>query len=213
MSLTGGALAGALTIASNSTMTIAASGNTPMNGIALTNNGTVVWQNGTIALGNGTGIYNYGLWDAQSDQNMGNVYGGNSSTFYNYGTFRKSGGASEFNNATLIGSGIIFNQAGGVLDVQNGTNGLQLALQGGGNFTGGYITTNQFGLTVLSQGGFNLNGAITGTNTWEDTGSLVGNNVINGGLMVVGGSWDQATLTVASNSTVVINAGGGTGRI
>ncbi len=52
--------------------------------------------------------------------------------------------------------------------MQNGTNGLQLDFQGGGNFTGGYVTTNQFGLTVLSQGNFNLNGTITGTNTWQD---------------------------------------------
>jgi hypothetical protein len=46
---------------------------------------------------------------------------------------------------------VVFNQLAGVIDVQNGTNGLELAFQGGGNFTGGYITTNQFGLTVLSR--------------------------------------------------------------
>ena len=42
----------------------------------------------------------------------------------------------------------------GVIDVQNGTNGLELAFQGGGNFTGGYITTNVNGLTVLGSGNF-----------------------------------------------------------
>ena len=91
----------------------------------------------------------------------------------------------------------MFNQLAGVIDVQNGTNGLELAFQGGGNFTGGYITTNQFGLTVLSVGNFTVNGTVTGTNTWQDTGNLVGNNVINGALTWVGANgqslWNSAT--------------------
>ena len=74
----------------------------------------------------------------------------------------------------------MFNQLAGVIDVQNGTNGLELAFQGGGNFTGGYITTNQFGLTALCSGNFNLNGTVTGTNTWETAGNLAGTCVING---------------------------------
>ena len=83
------------------------------------------------------------MWDAQSDQQLKNAYGGAAAVFNNYGTFRKSGGASEFASATTFQSGVVFNQLAGVIDVQNGTNGLELAFQGGGNFTGGYITTNQ----------------------------------------------------------------------
>ena len=86
---------------------------------------------------------------------------------------------------------MVFNQLAGVIDVQNGTNGLELAFQGGGNFTGGYITTNKFGLTVLAIGSFNVNGTVTGTNTWQDTGNLVGANVINGALTWVGGDVEQ----------------------
>ena len=75
-------------------------------------------------------------------------------------------------------------------------------MQGGGNFTGGYITTNQFGLTVLSIGSFNVNGTVTGTNTVENAGNLVGNNVINGALTWVGGDWNgAASVTIASNAT------------
>jgi len=53
--------------------------------------------------------------------------------FNNLGTFRKSGGASEFTNATIFQGGVVFNQRAGAIDVQNGTNGLELAFQGGGS--------------------------------------------------------------------------------
>ena len=90
--------------------------------------------------------------------------------------------------------------------MQNGTNGLQLVFQGGGNFTGGYITTNQLGLTVLASGSFNLNGTVTGTNTWE-TGDLVGTVVIKGALTWKGGSWNNTVATVPANSVLNIMLG------
>ena len=45
-------------------------GNNDMEGTVVTNNGTVTWASGTIRGGSGTTIYNYGLWDAQSDQQI-----------------------------------------------------------------------------------------------------------------------------------------------
>ena len=208
---TAGVLEGILTLASGSTVIVAGGGgNNDMPNCTFTNYGTVVWASGLIRGGqSGTAIYNYGLWDAQSDQTINNAYGG-SGVFNNYGTFRKSGGASEFANNTLF-YGVLFNQLAGVLDVQNGTNGLQLTLQGGGNFTGGYITTNIYGLTVLSSPGyFTFNGTVTGTNTWQDGGDLVGTNVINGGLTWVGGNWNNAAfVTIATNCTVIVAGGGG----
>ena len=73
------------------------SGNNDLNAAVVTNYGTVTWASGTIRGGSGTTIYNYGLWDAQSDQNFNqSAYGGAAVVFNNYGTFRKSGGASEF---------------------------------------------------------------------------------------------------------------------
>jgi hypothetical protein len=205
-------LGGKLTLASGSTLNLTSGNYHDMQNCTLTNHGTVVWNSGTIRSGGGspgTIIYNYGLWDAQSDQVLnGAVFGGSGTEFNNYGTFRKSGGASEFDNATIL-VGTVFNQLAGVLDVQNGTNGLEVAFQGGGNFTGGYITTNVNGLTVLSSGSFNLNGSVTGTNTWQDIGSLVGTNVINGALTWVGGTWNSAVITIASNSTVIVDGGSG----
>ena len=200
----------AVTIPANSlVIVIGGAGVNDMNAAVVTNSGTLKWVSGQIRGGNGTAIYNYGLWDAQSDQQLNNGYGGASLMFNNYGTFRKSGGGPEFTAATLVAGSVVFNQLAGMIDVQNGTNGLELVFQGGGNFTGGYITTNQFGLTVLSIGGFNLNGTVTGTNTWEDNGNLVGTNVITGALTWVGGNWNGAAVTIAPNSTVIVVGGGG----
>src|ERR1039457_3829336 len=200
---TGGTLGGTLTLAAGGTLNITAGNNHFIGGCLFTNAGTVNWSGGQLLAGGGAVIYNYGLWNAQDDQNFVNYSGAPGTVFNNYGTFRKSGGASEFATATVFQSGVVFNQLAGVLDVQNGTNGLQLVFQNGGNFTGGYITTNQFGLTVLSIGNFNLNGTVTGTNTWE-TGILVGTNVINGALTWQADHWDNTAVTFPSNSTLNI---------
>ena len=94
--------------------------------------------------------------------------------------------------------------------MQSGSNGLNLLLQGGGNFTGGYTTTNQLGMTVLSSGNFTLNGTVTGTNMVENAGNLVGNNVINGALNWQAGNWNSATsVTLATNATVIVAGGAG----
>jgi hypothetical protein len=206
---TAGDLSGILTVASDGTLNITQAGaNHDLPDCTLTNNGTVTWMSGTLRGGN-TVIYNNGLWDAQSDENFNNALSGNNPVFYNFGTFRKSGGASELSSSTTFQS-VIFNQLAGEIDVKNGTNGLELAFQGGGSFTGGFITTNSQGLTVFSVGNFNLNGTVTGTNTWEDAGNLVGNNVINGALNWVSGNWNGATsVTIATNSTLIVAGGGG----
>src|ERR1035438_1707448 len=201
-----GTLGGILTLASGGTLNITAANNHDMPNCTVTNNGTVVWNNGPIRAGGGGGtlIVNNGLWDAQSDQLLEDAFGGVGAVFNNYGTFRKSGGTSEFATATIFQSGVVFNQLAGVIDVQNGTNGLEVAFQGGGNFTGGYITTNSQGLTVLSIGNFTVNGTVTGTNTWQDAGNLVGANVINGALTWVGGVWNSAAfVTITTNTTQV----------
>jgi hypothetical protein len=203
---TAGTLGGTLTLASGSTLNITTGNTHSIGGCILTNSGTVNWSGGFLYAGNGAVFYNYGLWNAQDDQQLQNYYGGSGTIFNNYGTFRKSGGASEFANSTYFTSGVVFNQLGGVIDVQNGTNGLQLGLGGGGNFIGGYITTNVSGLTVLASGSFNINGTVTGTNTWV-AGTLMGTNVINSGLTWEGGSWNNTVVTVSGNSVLNITTG------
>jgi hypothetical protein len=211
--------ASSVTIAANSTLYVAAAGGVnDMQNCQVTNNGTVLWESGTIRGGgdpSGTTIYNNGLWDCQSDEQLQDAFGGVGTVFNNTGTFRKSGGAGEFVSDTLIAGGVLFNQLAGVIDVQNGvgTNGLQLDFQGGANLTGGYVTTNQYGLTVLSEGSFNINGTIISTNTWEDSGNLVGTNVIIGALTWIAGNWDSAIVTIAPNSTVTVLGAAGVNDI
>ena len=198
-----------VTISTNSTLILRSGFNVGMyiQNSVVTNFGTVVWQSGNFG-DNGNAIYNYGLWDAQSDQQFGNSTG---TVFNNYGTFRKSGGAG--NSYTFVGNGVVFNQLAGVLDVQSGTNGLILQLNSGGNFTGGYITTNSGGVTLFNNGNFNLNGTVTSTNVFENyQGNLVGTNVIQGGFTwqgaAGGGNWNGAQfVTIATNSTLILNGG------
>src|ERR1039457_7010523 len=199
-----GFLEGILTLASGSTLNITTANNHDMPNCTLTNYGTVAWASGDIRSGSsGTTIYNYGLWDAQSDQQLTTAGYNGSTVFDNFGTFRKSGGVNA--SQTLIASSVLFNQPTGVLDVRTGN----VVLQGSGNFNGGYITTNSTGTTYLSQGSFNINGTATGTNVIENAGSLVGTNVINGALNWVAGSWNGITLTILTNSIVTVSGGGG----
>ena len=165
---TAGTLGGVLTFASGSILNITPGNNHFIGGCILTNYGTVNWRGCTLYTGGGAAFYNYGLWNAQDDQQWNN-YSSGSTVFNNYGTFRKSGGASEFATATVFPSGVVFNQLAGVIDVQNGTNGLQLIFQSGGSFTGGYITTNQFGLTVLAAGKQGAATPVHGARIGEET--------------------------------------------
>ena len=202
-----------VTITTNSLLIVAGGGgNNDLPYTVVTNYGTVEWFSGTLRGGGNSGsiIDNYGLWNAQSDQVFNSAYGYNSVVFNNYGTFRKSGGTN--NNATYFQSGVYFNQSAGVIDVQNGVNGLNFDLQGSGSFTGGYITTNTAGVTVLSIGNFTINGTVTPTNLIENSGNLVGANVINGGLTWQAGLWNGqsvTTVTITTNSTLIVAGGAG----
>jgi hypothetical protein len=209
---TAGSLGGILTIGTNSTVIVNGGGGAYMdwNGTVVTNLGTLTWASGHIRTGNGTALYNYGTWNVQDDELYGADFA-NGSTINNYGTFRKTGGNWNGGSGTytIIGGGVIFNQLAGVIDVQNGTNGLTLSLQGGGNLTGGYSTTNASGFTYLSSGSFNISGMLTAPNTVENSGNLTGANVVKGTLDWAGGNWDGAAVTIATNSTVIVNGGGG----
>jgi hypothetical protein len=192
-----------VTVRSNSVLTL----NNPtfqkgINGSILTNYGTVNWSASAVNADGGTVIDNYGVWNAQDDQYFN---GGNAgAVFNNYGTFRKSGGVGGY-PGTYFNSGVVFNQLAGVLDIQSGTNGLQLSLVSGGSFTGGYVTTNLNGITYLGGGNFNINGTLTSTNVLFGGSYLVGTNVINGGLNWQNGQWNNTVVTLSSNSVLTIN--------
>jgi hypothetical protein len=199
-----GTLGGTFSIAADGTLNINSGGNTHyLPNCIITNNGTVNWSSDSLLGGGaspGTLIYNYGLWNCQDDQQLAPNVAGNGIVFNNFGTFRKSGGASV--SFTQLPNGVIFNNSG-VVDIQQGN----LHLLGGGNFTGGTATANTTGSTVLANGIYTVNGTVTGTNFIQNGASLTNMNVINGGLTWLSGSWG-GVVTIASNSVVNIYSGG-----
>jgi hypothetical protein len=198
---TSGGLAGNLTLASSGVLNISGGpGGQYFSGCTLTNYGTVNWRDDALSAGGSVVIDNYGVWNAQDDRYF---YGPNV-VFNNYGTFRKSGGVGGY-PGTYFNSGVVFNQLAGVLDIQSGTNGLWLTLTSGGNFTGGYVTTNLNGITELGGGNFNINGTLTCMNVLFTGSYLVGTNVINGGLNWQDGQWNNTVVTVRSNSVLTLN--------
>ena len=199
----GGAMSGVMTIASNSVLNIVAGGGNGFNGLVLTNYGTVNWTNATIygLGGNNAQIYNYGVWNAQSDDTFQGAYNGGSPTLFdNFGTFRKSGNTG----ATILDGNVVFNNTGTVT-VQSGT----LNINGGGTSSGGYMTTASGGIINFSSYLF------TNTTTFTGIGSYVAGGATIGGTIVGTLNWDggnlAGTAALTTNSVLNIVAGGGEG--
>jgi hypothetical protein len=200
----------ALTIESNAVVYITANtGGKNISGSVITNFGAVDWSMDSINGDDNSVVYNYGLWNAQDDHAFS---GGAGTTFNNYGTFAKTGGTGNY-PGTYFPGGAVFNQRAGMIDVQSGTNGLQLQLQGGGTFSGGFITTNAGGYVYLSSingsGSYNINGTVTSSNTVDVGGALIGTNVIRGAFTWQQGNWNNMALTIESNAVVYITANTG----
>jgi len=147
-----------LTLPTNGVLNIVAGGGSTLDGLVLTNYGTVVWTNCTIygqAPGNAH-IYNYGLWNAQSDNQFQGGYGGGSTLFDNFGTFLKSGNTGT----TELDGGVVFNNTG-ILNAQFG----DISLQGTHNLTNGTVNFGISSLTnygtVTLAGAANLAGTVT----------------------------------------------------
>jgi hypothetical protein len=218
----GGSLSGSMTIASNSVLSIVSGGGDGFYGFILTNYGTVNWTNTTIygRAGQNAQIYNYGLWDAQSDDYFEGGYDGGITLFDNFGTFIKSGNLGT----TTLDANVLFNNAN-LVNAESGT----LSLNGGGtNSSSGIFTTAGTGLLSLDNmtfstgstiGGSNfvelggnttIDGALTATNLELVSGVLGGTNVLQGALTWAGGSL-SGDMTIATNGVLNIVAGGGGG--
>jgi len=197
LNLTGGYVEGAMTVSNNSVLNIAAGGgNVFFYALTLTNNGTVKWTNTALYSGVGTQIYNYGLWDAQSDNNFAGNFNGNPGTvFENFGTFRKSGNSG----ATTLDTAFTLNNLGTV-DIQSGLLSVSGLESAGGTFTGS-------GVVRMTSGTATLNGAIYSTNLLLAGGTLTGTNVLVGTLNLTGGDVEGA-MTVSNNSVLNIAAPG-----
>jgi len=98
--------------------TLLINSNTFTIGGSLTNYGTVRWGN-TDLYGEGSPqIYNYGLWEAQTNNTFHGGDSGGMTTFNNYGAFRKSGG-DLYSGDTYLDYNTTFNNSGNV-DIQSG---------------------------------------------------------------------------------------------
>ena len=199
----GGSMSGTMTLASTSVLSIVAGGGDGFNGLVLTNYGTVNWTNTPLygVSGRNAQIYNYGLWNAQSDNTFTGAYNGGPPTlFYNFGTFRKSGNLG----ATILDTTVVFNNTGTV-NVQSGT----LNVNGGGTSSGGYMTTASGGIINFSSYIF------TNSTTFTGLGSYVAGGATFGGTIVGTLNWDggslAGTVTIPTNSVLNIVAGGGDG--
>jgi hypothetical protein len=139
LTLGGGTLTGVMTIATNGVINASGGGTASLSALTLTNYGTVIWTNTTVDSGQGTVIYNYGLWNAQSDDLFqGDDESGPGTTFYNMGTLRKSGNTGT---TTLDANVTLYNT--GTVDVQSG----EVAVLGSHTLTGG---TLNFGINSLN---------------------------------------------------------------
>ena len=208
---------GPLIIGTNGTLQFITGSNHDLPGVTLTNNGTVLWSNGNVRGSSATRIHNNGLWRADTDYVINNVYDGSPGfAFNNGGTFRKSAGTGT----TTFGSIAAFNNAG-TLDVQSGT----VDITGGGintapgvfntatnttltfNFSYTFNDGSQFtgpGDMRLVTGTFTLSGNITFTKLTQAGGTLAGNSVFNGNFTWDNGIWSAAARTIASGSTLNI---------
>jgi len=167
-------------------------------GVNFTNEGTVAWQT-TDRIGFvSSAVTNSALWDLQADASL--LYaGGGGSTFFNDGTFRKSGGAgvsSIGNNVSFVNTGIVDAQSG-VIDFASGS----ASFLSGTQFTGAGIAR------VSNNAAFA--GAFTSQNLELSAGTFTGNAaaLANGSVRWTGGGIG-GTWQVAAGQTLAGQAGG-----
>jgi len=210
-----GSMVGIMTLATNSVLNLIGAGNVGFQDLIFTNYGTVNWSNVNLVNFSGNdSVYNYGLWDAESDNYFQGGYGGGTSFFNNFGTFLKSGHAGT----TLLDSGVMFNNSGTV-NVQSGTLQIDTGMNSGGtvntagaaslyydNYTFPSNTTFTGTGAVVLSGNITMNGVITAPNLQLAGGTLNGTSALEGTLSMSGGIL-QGSMTVDTNSILEILAG------
>jgi hypothetical protein len=216
----GGNVTGILTL-TNSVFNIVTGGGDSFNGLTLSNYGTVNWTNCTLYGINGSNaqIYNYGTWNAQSDNNWTGGYNGGTTLFDNFGNFVKTG----LGGTTALDDNVVFNNTGtvnvdkGTLTINNGSK------SGSGTYyvpTGSALNLNNVdledGTSVSGDGTVSIGGTstITGATTIANLdivgGTISGTSTLTGAVTWSGGSL-SGVMTIVSNSTLDIVSGGGDG--
>ena len=141
---TGGTLGSPPVFGSDSTLTIAGTGNHDFNGIDWTTHGTVNWTGGPLRSGGAGSITNHGTWNDSASSSANNDYGGTAWTFTNAngGTYKKTTTGTTGFDVPFVNGGTLAAGAG-LLDF---TGGLTLESTGRLEFSlGGSARGTSFG--------------------------------------------------------------------
>jgi len=201
---TGGQIAGSGTLLAAGGLELTSSGFKDLRGRTLTSPATAHFGGtGFLALAQGAVFSNTGVFEALSDADVANFFGG-SATFLNAGTLIKTGAGT-----TTAFSGVTFNNTGTV-DVQSGTLSLAAGGTSSGAFTIGGAATLEFagGVSTLTTAS-----SVAGTGTLRfasGTTNLLGTYLATGPLVFTGGSASFDTLNDIQAASLILQAGTGT---
>ena len=201
---TGGQIAGSGTLLAAGGLELTSSGFKDLRGRTLTSPATAHFGGtGFLALAQGAVFSNTGVFEALSDADVANFFGG-SATFLNAGTLIKTGAGT-----TTAFSGVTFNNTGTV-DVQSGALSLAAGGTSSGAFTIGGAATLEFagGVSTLTSPS-----SVTGTGTLRfasGTTNLLGTYLATGPLVLTGGDASFDTLNDIQAASLILQAGTGT---
>jgi hypothetical protein len=201
-------LSGTMTIASNTVVNftqipgVVSSERPCFNNLLLTNYGTVNWAGTDLAGWNNPQIFNYGLWDAKTNNSF-SYTGPGSLLFNNYGVFRKSGSQG---GVTYINNNVQFNNTGTV-EVQAGW----MEIWGGAG-GGTYNVADNTGISFFTFSGYTLTGQVTFAGSGRIQGYRLNGDhaVLNGCVNFVSPTSLSGTMTIASNTVVNLGSVSGT---
>ncbi len=185
---------GFTTVATNCTLQLWDDTEKFLSGHVLCNEGRLVWSNDCRLTPASTGVISNllsGTFEVWGDGSIDRSSYAGSYTFYNLGTFRKSGGAGLTRIVALpfVNSGTI--------EVLTGT----LVLSSGGSLGGNIVATS--GAEVLLTGGnFTLDGDVTAMNVRLSGGTIGGTGALHGQVNWTSGSFSSGFTTVATNCTL-----------
>ncbi|HEY9175242.1 MAG TPA: hypothetical protein VI136_23390 [Verrucomicrobiae bacterium] len=185
---------GATTVATNCTLRLWDDTEKFLLSHGLNNEGWLVWSNNCRFTPAGTGVisnFPSGTFEVWGDGSIDRSGYAGSCTFYNLGTFRKSGGTGQTRIVALpfVNSGTV--------EVQTGA----LVLSNGGVLGGTIVATN--GAEVLLTGGtFALGGDVTAVNLKLAGGAIGGTGTLHGLVDWTSGTLLGGVTTVATNCTL-----------
>jgi hypothetical protein len=189
-------------------------------GRTLENSGTLNWIAGDIRGGDGARVINTlgATIDIAGSGTFGYTGGGNTPTFENAGTVRKSGGGVTTFAQTAVTTSGLFQVNSGTLQFNSGLisnggtflagPGTTLTFAGGQTFNAGTSFTGS-GLTQATAGATTLSGAINASRFILAGGSLYGTATVSGLLEWSGGDMRGAsTLGISVGSTLLLTGTG-----